>query len=314
MRTSITIAAAAVLTVAVACGEPSNYLAPQATISAAKGAPGGGGGGGTVPPATPPATPVPAPSGGAQIPPSPQVDAAAWFFAEGDGIAGPSTANIDFDAMQNLPRGGISVGTSRTAAELVYNVSKKTSLTITSITFVGANPGDFSIAPADLAAAPTTILAPNKGAVEPLHVSFTPTGEGLRTATLRVTSAAGIADILLSGTGLPQRPVIVDIAPLSFITTSAPANLTIANVGGQTLSLDSISIEGSNPSAFTFFVANHGLSNCFDGVLLAPKSDCLLAVGLAPGATAPASATLVIRTNDPVTPQLIVPLTLLPTP
>jgi hypothetical protein len=194
----------------------------------------------------------------------------------------------------------------------VFNVSKKTPLTITAITFVGANPADFSIPAADLAAAATTVLAPNKGASEALHVTFTPTAAGLRTATLQVTSAAGIAQIFLTGTGLAARPILAPIGPLSFLPTSAPANLTIQNLGGQTLSLKSFTIIGAKASAFAFFTANSGQSNCFAGELLAPKSFCFLAVGLAPGATPPASATLEFLTNDPVNPKLDVVLTLSP--
>jgi hypothetical protein len=240
------------------------------------------------------------------------VDGPAWFFAEFGGIAGPTTANVNFDAMLNLSPGGISVGTSRTATELVYNVSKKTPLSITGITFVGANPADFSIPAADLASAATTVLPPNKSAAEALHVTFTPTAAGLRTATLQVTSAAGIAQIFLTGTGLPQRPILAPIGPVNFLPASAPANLTIQNSGGQTLSLNSFTIVGANASAFAFFTANHGLSNCFAGMLLAPKSFCQMAVGLAPGATPPATATLEFLTNDPVNPKLDVVLTLSP--
>jgi hypothetical protein len=60
----------------------------------------------------------------------------------------------------------------------------------------------------------------------------------------------------------------------------------------RTLSLNSMSVGGANASAFAFFTANNGFSNCFAGMLLAPKSFCYMAVGLAPGATPPASATL----------------------
>jgi hypothetical protein len=294
---------------AMACGNLENGLQPPPAIAASKGAPGGGA---APPPVAPPTTPAPAPSGGTQIPPSPQVDGPAWFFAEFGGIAGPFTANVNFDAMQNQSPGGITVGTSRTATELVYNVSKKTPLTISGVTFAGANPADFSIPAADLAAAATTVLPPNKGAAEALHVMFTPTAAGVRTATLQVTSAAGIAQIFLTGTGLPQRPILAPFGPLSFITGSAPDNLTIQNTGGTTLSLNSISIGGANAGAFAFFTANHGLSNCVAGMLLAPKSFCQLAVGPAPGAVAPASATLIFRTNDPVNPRLDVVLTLSP--
>jgi hypothetical protein len=306
------------LVLATACNDSASPTAPAIPAShvansggSGSGGSGGGGGGGSPPPVTNP-TPAPAPSGGTQLPPSPQVDGPAWFFAALGGVTSPITANINFDVMQNLSPGGISVGATRTATELVFNVSKKTSLTITNITLLGANPRDFSISAAELAAAATTILAPNRGAAEALHVIFSPTGEGLRTATLQVTSAAGIAQIFLTGTGLPQRPILAGVAPLNFLPASAPANLTIRNAGGETLSLNSISIGGANPDAFAFFVANHGLSNCFEGMLLGPKSFCEMSVGLAPGATAPATATLTFLTNDPVNPKLEVSLTLSP--
>jgi hypothetical protein len=303
------------LVLATACNDSASPTSPSAPAPVFSGKGGAGGGGATppvAPPAAPPATPAPAPSGGTQIPPSPKIDGPAWFFAEFGSILGPMTANINFDAMQNQSAGGISVGTSRSGTELVYNVSKKTPLTITNITFVGANPADFSIPAADLAAAATTVLAPNKSAAEVLHVTFSPTGAGLRTATLQVTSAAGIAQIFLTGTGLAARPILAPIGPLSFLPASAPANLTIQNFGGQTLSLNSFSIVGANAKAFAFFTANSGQSNCFAGELLAPKSFCFLAVGLAPGATPPSSATLEFLTNDPVNPKLDVVLTLSP--
>ena len=156
------------------------------------------------------------------------------------------------------------------------------------------------------------MLAPNKGAAEQLHVNFTPTAAGPRSATLLVTSAAGIAEIFLTGTGLPERPVLAPFGPLVFVTGSASANISIQNQGGQTLVLTSFKIVGANASAFSLFVANNGFSNCFPGVLLAPKSFCQMAVGPVPGAVAPAHAALEFITNDPVNPKLNVVLTLTP--
>lgn len=303
-----------VLIAAIACsGTETTLLQPSGTINAAKGGAGGGGGAGgtTTPPVTPPApTPAPAPSGGTQIPPSPSTDGPAWFFAEIGGVAGPTTANIDFDALQNMSPGGISVGTTRFAAELVYNVSKKASLTITDIRFLGANPSDFSVPASDLAAALSTTLPGNKKAIEEIHVQFTPSASGDRTATMQVTSEAGIAQIQLHGTGLPQRPILGPLGFLDFITESAPANFRLRNDGGETLVINSITLSGDNPSAFAFSVANNGFGNCFPGIPLAPKSTCALAVGVAPGAVAPANASLLINTNDPITPVAVIPLTL----
>jgi hypothetical protein len=106
--------------------------------------------------------------------------------------------------------------------------------------------------------------------------------------------------------------VLAPFGPLDFIPTSASDNISIQNQGGQTLSLNSITIVGPNASAFSLFVANNGFSNCFAGELLAPKSFCQMAVGLAPGAVAPAHASLEFITNDPVNPKLDVQLTLSP--
>lgn len=312
MNRKFVIASCTLVFAVAGCGDSAITMQPQLANAAAKGAPGGGGGGAVQPPTTPPSTPVPAPSGGTQIPPSAQTDGPAWFFSEIGGIAGPRTADIDFDAIQNQTAGGISVGASRFALELVYNVSKKTSLTITNVAFVGASPNDFAIAPTDLASLATTVIPANKGQAAMLHISFTPTAEGSRTATLQVTSAAGVAQILLKGTGLPQRPVLAPMAPLDFLLGSAPANLSIQNTGGSTLVINSITIAGANASSFTLSVANNGFSNCFDGIPLAPKSICRLAVGIAPGATGPANAALVFSTNDPVHPIISEVLTILP--
>jgi hypothetical protein len=303
------------LVVAAACNDSASPTSPSAPAPVFSGKGGAGGGGVTppvAPPAAPPTTPAPAPSGGTQIPPSPKVDGPAWFFAEFGDVAGPMTANINFDEIQNQVPGGISIGANRNALEVVYNVSKKTPLTITNITFLGANPADFSIPAAELAAVTTTVIPANKGQGALLHITFSPTASGPRSATLQVTSAAGIAQIFLTGTALPNRPIIAPIGPLAFLPASAPDNLVIQNLGGQTLSLNSFTIIGAKASAFSLFGANNGFSNCFPGVLLAPHSFCFLAVGVAPGATAPSSATLEFLTNDPVTPKLDVPLTLTP--
>jgi hypothetical protein len=303
------------LVLATACNDQSSPTQPKTTpLASGKGGTGGGGGGAPTPPA-PPAppstTPVPAPSGG-PLPPSPKVDGPAWFFEELGDVAGPETANINFDEIQNQVSGGISVGATRLALELVYNVSKKTPLTITNIAFAGANPTDFSIAPAELATALSTALPPNKNAVDLLHITFKPTASGARSATLLVTSAVGVAEVFLTGTALPQRPILAPMAPLNFIPTSASANISIQNTGGQTLVLNSFSIVGANPAAFSLFGANNGFSNCFPGVPLPPHGFCFLAVGPVAGAKAPATAALEFLTNDPVNPKLDLVLTLTP--
>lgn len=278
------------------------------------GGPGGGTGGGVPTPGGGVPTPV---VGGLQVPPS-TTDAASWFISVTDPVTATcSSANVDFDCLQNMGKHGIPVGTKRSTTLLVYNISKKTPLRVASATFTGANAGDFSIATANLQTLLATTVPANQRQAELLTVSFSPSAAGVRTGTLKVVSDAGTALVALTGTGLPQRPLlnIPTNSTLRFIPTSAPANLTVENLGGQSLNITSITITGPNAASFGFFTTNRGFSNCAVGShltsdLLAPFSSCFIAVGITPGAPVPSTATLVFTTNDPFQPATDVHLTL----
>ncbi len=262
------------------------------------------------PPPPPPGQPASAPGGGTRLPPPPVVDGPAWYFDDLSGV-GALTPDIDFDRVQNQTPGGVPVGASRSATEGIYNVSKKTPLQITDIRLAGANPGDFVITPQAVAAVEGTVLPANKGALVTLPITFTPTAPGARSALLVVSSAAGVVQLALTGTGLPDQPVLQGLGPVTFLSGGAPATFQVRNGGGATLVLQSIQLGGAAPQAFTFAVANHGFSNCFAGVPLAPLSSCFVAVGPAPGAVGPATASLDITSNDPVHPVSQAPLSLL---
>jgi hypothetical protein len=290
-----------------ACGGLANDPNPRLGISrAAKGAPGGGGGG---------VGGGGGGGGGTQIPPPPTIDGPSQFLYDASGVGAPG-ADIDFGAMANTAPGGIPIGNTRTAREFVYNTSKKTPLSISSISIVGADPQDFSVTVAPTAASSITLssMPPNQNAFIVLLVKFTPTDAGTRTGTLQIVSNAGVATANLTGVGISLDPAMPSFAPLTFLPDSAPDTLTITNTGGSTLILQSLSIAGANVDAFTFTVANAGQSNCFNGIALAPQALCLLGIGVAPGVAAPASATLVILSNDPASPETDVSLTLLPAP
>jgi hypothetical protein len=251
---------------------------------------GGGGGGGIVPP--------------------PGGDGPSQFLFNSSGTT--VSADIHFDALKNTAPGGISIGKTRTALELVFNNSKKTDLVISSITIVGADAADFSVSANDVATAEATALPANKNASALLNVSFSPTAEGPRTAALQIVSNAGTATANLSGTGLRDAPEISPIGALTFLPGSAFQTITVRNLGGQPLFLNDLQIAKDASGAFQFDTANVGLSNCHAGIAISPLGDCLIAVGLTAGATPPATATLVLLSNDPATPELDVALTLTP--
>lgn len=302
MKLASTAPAALLLLAVAACGGP-------AVSGAGPGSPTPDGGTAILPP------PGPVGGGGGGVGGGGgTVDGPAWFINGATAVINaPPSPNVDFDRVQNTTPGGINVGTSRTIAVLVYNISKNTPLTISSIAIEGIDAADFSVSPESVKAALNLPIPANRSLFTGLNVTFTPLTDGVRHGTLHLVSNAGTAMVLLTGTALPLRPVIVTNggAGVYLIPSSAPVNLVVRNVGGEALVLHSISIGGANPSSFRT-VSTRLLSNCFGGVTMGPLSECNLGVGLAPGALPPASATLVIASNDPLHPTLEIPLTLSP--
>jgi hypothetical protein len=94
----------------------------------------------------------------------------------------------------------------------------------------------------------------------------------------------------------------------------------MANGGGLTLAITSVTITGPDAASFGIFpTQGAGLGSC--GFPTTPDATpklfgahqfCNFEVGLNPGATAPASAVLTIQSNDPLTPVENVPRTLNP--
>ena len=272
--------------------------APDASVDAGIPDAGAGTDGGTV-------TDPGGGGGGAPIP-QPTTDGPAQFLVRD---------SIDYGNLQGVQPGGIPVGNSRTVQEFVANISKKTPLTISSISVVGANPGDFTVPEADIATATGSALPPNKSAVASMHVTFTPTAAGTRTASLQIVSNAGTISASLTGVGLPLIPILGPLdGTLSFIPTSGLQTLTLKNEGGATLVLQSFALTGTGQASFEIAIANSGQSNCFAGEDLGPLADCLLGVSLSPEASAPANATLTIQSNDPAHPQTNISLSLTAAP
>jgi len=303
MKASIPVSLALLLTV-VACGgtgeQDSSSLVDNdhAGASAAHGGGVAAGGGGV---------------GAGQVPPAPSADAAAWFINNASAVVGTApTPDVDFGALQNTVPGAIRIGDSRVAQVLVYNTSKKTPLTISDIAIAGANPGDFAISAASVSAALQVPVAANKGAAVALQLTFVPTAEGARTATLRLVSNAGTTLVSLVGSALAARPIIAATTAVDFLPTSAPATAVITNNGGETLVLGSLVLAGSDTGSFEITVANQGFSNCFAGMALGPHGSCFVGIGVVAGAPAPSNALLVIQSNDPVQPETDIQLRLAP--
>jgi hypothetical protein len=279
-----------------ACGGSPGAPVPAGQVNPG---PGAAAPGGTVPPGTPPAPTDPGAGGGGGGGggvPAPTVDGPAWFVQPGTGFS-PAA---------------VPVGATASTVVQVFNVSKKTPLTIASLSIEGVNQGDFTVDAASAAAALGSALPPGQSASVAIVVTFTPTASGARSASLVLASNAGTATVALDASGLPQQPVAAFPAdPITFISgSSAPASITMTNAGGAPLVLDSIRFAGADAASFQQVAVNRGAGNCAAPVTLPPGASCLIGVWYVPGAVGPKSADLVVATNDPGHLAIDIPLTI----
>jgi Abnormal spindle-like microcephaly-assoc'd, ASPM-SPD-2-Hydin len=180
------------------------------------------------------------------------------------------------------------VGTSSTAQSITLTNSGSAALSITNVSFNGADPGDFSQTNTC-----GTSLAP--GANCSISITFTPKLEGTRSAALALADdAAGNPQLIaLSGTG-----TVVQLNPASLLFVvppgqSASRSTTLTNVGSTTLSINGITLRG--PGVFQ-------LTNTCGSSVAAGKS-CSISVTFKPPARGPYSADVYVYDNGGGSPQ-----------
>jgi hypothetical protein len=180
------------------------------------------------------------------------------------------------------------VGTRSTAQSVTLTNSGSAALSITNVSFNGADPGDFSQTNTC-----GTSLAP--GANCSISITFTPKLEGTRSAALALADdAAGNPQLIaLSGTG-----TVVQLNPASLLFVvppgqSASRSTTLTNVGSTTLSINGITLRG--PGVFQ-------LTNTCGSSVAAGKS-CSITVTFKPPARGFYSADVYVYDNGGGSPQ-----------
>jgi hypothetical protein len=181
------------------------------------------------------------------------------------------------------------VGTSSTAQSVILTNSGSAALSITNVSFNGADPGDFSQTNTC-----GTSLAP--GANCSISITFTPKLKGTRSAALALADdAAGNPQLIaLSGTG-----TVVQLNPASLLFVvppgqSASRSTTLTNVGSTTLSINGITLRGP-PGVFQ-------LTNTCGSSVAAGKT-CSITVTFKPFARALYSADVYVYDNGGGSPQ-----------
>jgi hypothetical protein len=196
----------------------------------------------------------------------------------------------------SLTFGSQVAGTTSSAQVVTLSNIGTTSLTSIVTSFTGTNTGDF----ARTTTCGSTLAA---GASCTISVTFTPTGNGARSATLRVTNSDPTSpqQVSLSGTGLSP---VASLAPTSVAfgnqrvnTTSNPSTVTLSNSGAANMTITSISLTGTNASNFAL------TNSC--GATLAAGANCTMSVTFTPSATGSRTASISIVDNAPGSPHTV---------
>jgi hypothetical protein len=142
------------------------------------------------------------------------------------------------------------------------------------------------------------------GSVCPITLTFTPLSSGAFSGTITLADNAVISPQVAYFSGRGQAPYLVPSPNLlSFghllAGTQGPiTQLLLRNEGNAPLAITGITLSGSS---FTL------ASNSCVGTMPAPGG-CYLQLGFAPTSSGPLSGALVIDSNDPVNPQLVIVL------
>ena len=176
---------------------------------------------------------------------------------------------------------------------MVSNVGNE-DLNFTHVAFTSGNTADFAIDPNTTSCNFTVPLS--RGRNCRVGIIFTPAATGTRSAVLTLLddTVTGSNMIQLSGLSLMPATAIPSTTTLNFPTqavgtTSAALQFTLSNTGGQTLTLNSYTFGGANPS---YFAQTHSCPGT-----LTINTGCTISVTFSPTLSGSMSATLLIGTS-----------------
>ncbi len=179
--------------------------------------------------------------------------------------------------------GTVTTGTTSAAKTFTLANGGNASLAITS---VAVNGSGFIVAGNTCA---SSLAAGNACTIT---VTFTPANAGSASATLSVVDAVGTQTAALTGTGAaptaPQAaltPATASFGDVNVGATGTAQTFTLKNAGTASLTVGSVTLNGTNASVFTI-----GSNSC--GTALAAGASCAVVVSFAPSAAGSATATL----------------------
>jgi glucose/arabinose dehydrogenase len=200
--------------------------------------------------------------------------------------------------------GSVAIGAASAWQPVTVSNTSGARLTLGKVTLGGADPGDFQTgtdgcSKKRLAAGQTCAV----------HVRFRPAHGGDRRATLGVpTGVPGLAllEVTLDGTGVPgdveASPAAVAFGAVGLGSSSAKQAVLIRNAGAGTLTLGKVELGGA--SVTQFGKSGDGCSS----TTLGAGASCTVTVKFRPKAAGVHTAQLLVPSDDPDEPALVVAL------
>jgi glucose/arabinose dehydrogenase len=210
----------------------------------------------------------------------------------------PPTGPVLSLTATSLAFGDVVVGVTSPAQTVTVTNAGVGTLSLSALTMPGAPPRGGAM---EFTRGGSCAVGTGLTGAQSCTITFTlkPTALGARTSSLAVASNGGNATIPLAGNGVvpPPAPVLSPSATtLSFGSvllgnSSATQTITIANGGGGTLTLASLTAGGANPGDFT------RTGTCANGTSLAAAQSCTVIYRFTPTSTGARAASLAIASN-----------------
>jgi hypothetical protein len=216
----------------------------------------------------------------------------------GTGVPAPPAVSL---SVSSLTFSNQTVNTASAAQSITLTNGGPGALSISSIGFTGANPGDFT----QKSSCPISPYTLGANGTCTINVTFDPTAAGSRAASVTISDngVASPQSATLSGTGIPPVPVVsLSSSSLAFgnqaiNAPSAVKSITVTNKGPGSLSISSIGFAGANPSNFS------ETDTCTSAPSIAVNGTCTVNVTFTPTATGNLAASLTIADNGVSSPQ-----------
>jgi hypothetical protein len=202
--------------------------------------------------------------------------------------------------------GTIMIGQSSAAQYVLITSTGTSPLVVSGVTVGGANPGDFIVT--NQAGTCTTGASLVNHAECNLRVVFAPTAAGTRSAILFINDNASGSpqQVTVSGTAISGAQLTLSVTTLTFPSTTVGATaatqyITLKSTGFQPVVVNQVVLSSGD------FDLSDQAGTCTTAATtsLVPGADCNIRVKFHPTATGARSATVVINSNSPASPQSV---------